>query len=412
VPATSRPRTGLVAQPQYANDRFQDDYAPPEVNVKKTTFTVGGLGYVTRDLSVFYNYSTTFNPSAARQNIYGSYYGPQVAAEWSAGLRQSLANGKLSATLGYYRGRQTGQVFDFSSTAQSNLNTFANASPTPASGPAPAAGQGNLRGLTPVPRFFDTRDSNNDGLEFELVANPTRALRLTFNAARPRTYQSNVAQDFSGFYAKNEAVLRQIAADTSVLIDTRTNIAATNLAVPTTIRSPDANGVASAWNSLQTIKANIVEGAQLVTRLPLLTGNFFADYSFREGRLKGFKVGAGANYRGRQAISYRGGDTIVDPASPTTAIDDPAVGALDPVYLHGHTTATLVFGYNFKLTPKYTLQLDFKIDNLLNYSEPLYVGTVQRPVNGNLNSPARVATPSNLYYLTPRNYTLSATVRF
>lgn len=56
------------------------------MNVDKTTFTVGGLGYVTRDLSLFYNYSTTFNPSAARQNIYGSYYGPQVAAEWSAGL--------------------------------------------------------------------------------------------------------------------------------------------------------------------------------------------------------------------------------------------------------------------------------------------------------------------------------------
>jgi outer membrane receptor protein involved in Fe transport len=411
-PASTRPRTGLVAQAQYASDRFQDDYAPPEVNVNKTTFTVGGLGYLARDLSLFYNYSTTFNPSAARQNIYGSYYGPQVASEWSTGLRQSFAGGRLTATLGYYRGRQTGQVFDFSSTAQTNLNTFANASPTPATGPAPAAGQGNIRGLTPVPRFFDTRDSNNDGVEFELVANPTRALRLTLNAARPRTYQTKVAAGFSGFYAEKESVLRQIAADTSVLIDATTRIAAVNAAVPTTIRSPDANSVASAWNSLQTIRANIVEGTQLVTRLPLLTGNFFADYSFREGRLKGAKVGAGANYRGRQAISYRGGDTIVNPAAPTTAIDDPNAGPLDPVYIHGHTTATLVFGYNFKVTPKYTLQLDFKIDNLLNYSEPLYVGTTQRPVNGNLNSPARVATPSNLYYLTPRNYTLSATVRF
>ncbi|WP_414663655.1 TonB-dependent receptor plug domain-containing protein [Horticoccus sp. 23ND18S-11] len=412
VPASSRPRTGLVAQPQYANDRFQDDYAPPEVNVKKTTFTVGGLAYVMRELGLFYNYSTTFNPSAARQNIYGSYYGPQVAAEWSAGLRQTLANGKLSATLGYYRGRQTGQVFDFSSTAQANLNTFATASPTPATGPAPAAGLGNLRGLTPVPRFFDTRDSNNEGYEFEVVANPTRALRLTVNGARPRTYQSNVAADFAGFYARNEPVLRQIAADTSVQIDSRTQIAAVNLAVPTTIRSPDANGVASAWNSLQTIRANVVGGSQLVTRLPLLTGNIFADYSFREGRLKGFKVGAGANYRGRQAISYRGGDTVVDPASPTNAIDDPSVGALDPVYMHGYTTGTLVFGKNFKLTAGYTLQLDFKIDNVLDYSAPLYVGTVQRPVGGNLSSPARVATPSNLYFLTPRNYTLSASVRF
>ena len=412
IPASSRPRNGLVPLAQYANDRFQDDYAPPEVKVDKTTYTVGGLFYVTRDLSAFYNYSTTFNPSAARQNIYGSYYGPQVAAEWSSGLRHTLANGRLSATLGYYRGRQTGQVFDFSSTAQSNLNTFATASPTPATGPAPAPGQGNLRGLTTVPRFFDTRDSNNEGYELEIVANPTRSLRLTVNGARPRTYQTNVAAGFAGYYAKNEAVLRQIAGDTSVLIDSRTAIAAVNTAVPTTIRSPDANGVASAWNSLQTIRANVVSGAQLVTRLPLLTGNAFADYSFREGRLKGFKVGAGVNYRGRQAIGYRGGDTMVDPAVPTTAIDDPAVGALDPVWVRGYTTATLVFGYSTKLTPKYGLQVDLKIDNLLDYSKPLYVGTVQRPVNGNLSMPARVATPSNLYYLTPRNYTLSATLRF
>lgn len=412
VPASSRPRTGLVAQPQYANDRFQDDYAPPVVNVDKTTYTVGGLVYVTRDLSVFYNTSTTFNPSAARQNIYGSYYGPQVAAEWSGGLRHTLANGRLSATLGYYHGRQTGQVFDFSSTAQANLNTFATASPTPATGTAPAPGLGNLRGLTPVPRFFDTRDSNNEGYEIELVANPTRALRLTVNGARPRTYQTNVAAGFAGYYARNEAVLKQIAADTSVLIDSRTQIAAVNTAVPTTIRSPDANGVASAWNSLQTIRANVVNGAQIVTRLPLLTGNAFADYSFREGRLKGAKVGAGVNYRGRQAIGYRGGDTIVDPSAPTTAIDDPGVGGLDPVYVHGYTTATAVLGYNVKLTPKYTLQLDFKIDNLFDYSAPLYVGTVQRPVGGNLNTPARVATPSNLYYLTPRSYTLSAALRF
>ncbi len=46
------------------------------------------------------------------------------------------------------------------------------------------------------------------------------------------------------------------------------------------------------------------------------------------------------------------------------------------------------------------------------FRPPLYVNTVQRPVGGNLSTPARVATPSNLYYLTPRNYTLSATVRF
>jgi hypothetical protein len=40
------------------------------------------------------------------------------------------------------------------------------------------------------------------------------------------------------------------------------------------------------------------------------------------------------------------------------------------------------------------------------------VATVQRPAGGNILQPARVATPTNLYYLTPRNYTLTAALRF
>lgn len=412
IPATTRPRNGLAPLPQYANDRFQDDFAPPEVRVKETTFTLGVVGQLTRGTSVFVNRSTTFNPSAARQDIFGAFYGPQVASEWSTGIRQTLADGRLSATLGYYRGKQTGQVFDFSSVAQTNINSFASASPTPATDPAPASGLGNSRGLTPVPRFFDTRDSNNHGYELEIVANPTRSLRLTFNAALPRTYQTNVAPGFTSFYNRNESVLRQIAADTSVLINPQTNAAATDTSVPITRRSPDANAVANAWNSLQTIRSNVVEGSQLVTRLPEFSTNFFADYSFRNGRLKGVRVGAGANYRGRQAIGYRGGDTVLSPTDPTLAIDDPAASPLDPVYTAGYTTATLVLGYTFKPTRRHEVRLDLKIDNLFDYDKPLYVGTIQRPPGGDLTTPARIATPSNLYFLTPRNYTLSVALRF
>ena len=92
----------------------------------------------------------------------------------------------------------------------------------------------------------------------------------------------------------------------------------------------------------------------------------------------------GVNYRGRQAIGYEG----------------------------GYTTATLVLGYNFRLSRRCEVRLDFKVDNLFDYDDPLYVNTVQRPVGGDILQPARVATLSNLYYLTPRNYTLTASLRF
>lgn len=411
-PAAVRPRTGLAAQPQYANDRFQDDYAPPDLRGKNTTYSVGGVGYVTRDLNVFYNYATTFNPSPARPNIYGAFYGPQVAAEWSAGVRENLADGRLSVSLGYYRGRQTGQVYSPGTTPATNINNIVLASPRVTAPPAPAAGQGNIRGVSPVPRFFDLRDLSNHGWEFELVANPTRNWRVTLNAALPRAYQENVASDFRAFLDKNDTALRQILTDTGVLIDPATQVAALDTSVPTNLRSPDAATVASSWNALQTLRSNLVVGQQEVTRLPLHSVNLFNDYTFRTGRLKGLKVGGGFNYRGRQAIGYRGADTIANPANPITAIDDPAAGPEDPVYCHGYTTVTAVLGYNFKPTPKFSVQLDLKIDNLLDYSDPLYTSTLQRPLDGNLAQPARVATPSKFYYLVPRNYSLSASVKF
>jgi outer membrane receptor protein involved in Fe transport len=411
-PATTRPRTGIVAQPQYANDRFQDDFAPPDVDVGSTTYSVGGVGYFTRDLSAFYNYSTTFNPSPARQNIYGYFYGPQVAAEWSAGLRETLAGGKLSLSLSYYHGHQSGQVFDQGTGPQTSLNTILLASPKASAPPAPASGQGNQRGVAAVPRFFDQRDLSNHGWEFELTANPTRAWRVTFNAALARAYQQNVAPEFIGYLAKNNTVLRQIVADAGVAIDAATGVASVDTSVPLDVRSPDAGGVASAWNNLQSVRANIVSGTQLVSRLPLHSANLFTDYTFREGALRGFKVGGGVNYRGRQAIGYRGADTIVDPSNPNQSIDDPKVSALDPVYTHGYTTATLVLGHSVRVNKRLTLQFDFRIDNLFDYKAPLYVSTVQRPPGGDLSNPSRIATPSQLYYLVPRSYMLTTTVKF
>jgi len=411
-PAIARPRTGIVRQAQYATDRYQDDFAPPDVKVRPDTYTVGVVGYLTRDLGAFYNYSTTFNPTAARQNIFNGFYGPQVAAEWDAGLRHALAGGKLSVSLGYYQGHQNGQIFDPSITPQSNLNTIILATPRVATPPAPASNQGNVRSVAPVPRFFDTRDSISHGWEFELIANPTRSWRITLNAAMPRAYQTNVSRDFSRYMQTNETVLRQIVADTGVSIDARTAVASVDTSVPTNVRSPDAGNVANAWNSLNAIRANIVTGDQLVSRMPLYSANLFADYTFREGKLKGLRLGGGVNFRDRQAIGYRGADTIVSPANATLAIDDPNVGALDPVYEHGYTLFTAVLGYNFKLTRRLGVQLDLKVDNLLDYSEPLYVNTLLRPAGGNLSTPARVATPAQLTYLTPRNITLSAAVRF
>ena len=118
------------------------------------------------------------------------------------------------------------------------------------------------------------------------------------------------------------------------------------------------------------------------------------------------------NYRGREIIGFRGADTIVNPANATAAIDDPAVDALTPVYRGGYSMITAVAGYTFKLHQHHTVRVDLTVGNLLNKDTPLYYNTAQRPVNGNVASPARVATPNQYFYLVPRNYSLAATVDF
>ena len=37
--------------------------------------------------------------------------------------------------------------------------------------------------------------------------------------------------------------------------------------------------------------------------------------------------------------------------------------------------------------------------------------TTQRPPSGDLTNPSRVTVPNQFFYLTPRNYTLSVTLR-
>jgi hypothetical protein len=128
--------------------------------------------------------------------------------------------------------------------------------------------------------------------------------------------------------------------------------------------------------------------------------------------LKNFRAGGGVNYRGRQVIGTKGADTIPDPANPAQAIDNPAVGALDYVYMHPYSTVTLVFNYVYRISRRCEVDFDLKIDNLLNYSQPIYVNSILRPINGDLTSPGRAAVGNRFSWVTPRNYTGTVALKF
>lgn len=407
LPADTRPRAANGDPlPQYAGDRFRDDFNAPTVQGKLDTYSVGGVFHATRWLSVYANFAETYNPPPPGISIIGALFPAQTSQGGDAGLRFTLLGGKLHVSLGAYRGKEINQAVQ-PGTASAINNILRS---------IPVGGLGvdgrNKRGEPDIPGvYYDSRDRSNRGTELEMVANLSTSWRLLLNAARAEAYQENPFPQTLAWLSQKDAVLRQIVADTGVLIDAR-NVATVDATIPTANRSPSANTCAQNWNSLQDLVRNFVTGKQKIARVTEATANLFSDYTFRSGWAKGLKLGAGLNYRGRQVLGFRGTDTVADPANPAAAIDDPNVNAYSCVYSDPYYLVTASAGYSWRLLKRTQVSLNLRVDNVLNEDQVLYYNTTLRPVGGNLSSPARTTTPNAYAYQVPRRYNLSCTLRF
>lgn len=99
-------------------------------------------------------------------------------------------------------------------------------------------------------------------------------------------------------------------------------------------------------------------------------------------------------------------------SGPTTAVDNPSVDATTPVYRDPYSLWTGVIGYSFRIKSRIRVKLDLRVSNLFDEDMLLYYSTTQRPPDGNILSPVRVATPNQFSFIVPRNYTLTATFGF
>ncbi|MBI5689054.1 MAG: TonB-dependent receptor [Verrucomicrobia bacterium] len=408
--ALSRPRTNNVPQPQYAADRFRDDYSLPAITGVVNTYSAGGVLHLTRWLSVFGNYAETWLPPAGELRINGERFVPSVSDGWDAGLRLSLLRDRVSLTASRYASRQdnigrgTGTNGGLANALGNLFNSIAN---TNVLGDLSGAGI-NARGMLNVPgNYFDTASRKSKGYEFELTANVTPQWRISANYAIQNAFEVDAYADTRAYIAANDALFRNILGDAGVDV---VNGQAVLRAGTTGQNSPDAANAIASYNQMNEIARNLTAAEQKVARLVEGTGNLFTDYTFREGYLKNVRLGLGINYRGREVIGYRGGDSIR--TGPTTAADDPAVDATTPVYRDPYTLWTGVVGYSFRLNPRLRVKLDLRISNLFDEDMLLYYTTAQRPPGGEISNPARVATPSQFSFITPRNYTLTATFSF
>ena len=424
--ADVRPRANInganLPQPQYANDRFRDDYDSPALSPTISTFTVGGVFNVTRWLGVYANLAETFNLTAPQQRVDGTLVPPTSSRGKDYGVRFTLPNGRLSLNVGHFNSYQAGT----SVLSPSGFNGAYNAiSDAPVVGDLSPVGR-NARNVARFPQnVWSTVTSETSGYEFELTANFTRSWRMILNAGHTKALVRDQYPDIIAYFKSQDAISRQILADAGVLIDAN-NDASINPALndPTRINQQRVQAAVNGWNSLidTVIPNTTAQVPQETNGNSRWVGNLATDYRLPGGPLKGLRIGAGINYRSGQVVGYRGSDTIINPANPATAIDDPTVGPGDSVYAPSYYRGVASLSYTFRLREGRSLQVDLNIDNLFDRRAPVFgsnggvIGTNAtnlRPRPGEtIASPARITVPGNFSYLVPRNYTLSAKLSF
>ena len=406
--AAIRPRNAATGDrdTQYLNDRFKDDFNNPVVEGGQRTVSLGSVLHLSRWINPSINFAETFNPPNTRPRLDGSSFRPTITSGWDFGWRMELLRERLNVNFIYYKAKEVnGATGDgpqfFNDLYDANII-----------GDQSSFGR-NIRGMGALPKqYADTLTRSSDGFEIEVAYNPTKALRLTANAAFPKVYESDLNPDVRDYIDKNGAIFRQIATDAGVTIRPD-NEAVVDMSIPANNRSPDAENAADAYNELYDFRANIIDGKRRVQGHPIV--NVYADYTFQDGWMKRLRVGAGVRYRGKQVAGFRGPDTMVDPANPTRAIDDPTVDAYTPFYTPDDfylVTGTL--GYSWRLKDGREVRANLVINNLLNDRGPIYRNSDEgalRPKGGDYTSPARESVPEAYGLKQPISFNLTMTLK-
>ena len=156
--------------------------------------------------------------------------------------------------------------------------------------------------------FAITQDTVSEGYEFEFIANPTDNWRISINASKTEATRSNVG---------GEAFIKWM----DLMMDDLTNTAAGDLRIwygsagQITIYEYFMQYLGGNWNLVQ------LKDGTAVDELRKWHVNLITNYTFTEGMLKGFNVGAGYRWMDKNIIGYPlmtddDGDTTYDLSSP------------------------------------------------------------------------------------------------
>jgi hypothetical protein len=182
-----------------------------------------------------------------------------------------------------------------------------------------------------------TTDVLGTGYEFEVTYNPTRQWRITFNAAR----QDAVSGNTGAAFVQMLNLLAPIWGGTAA-------------ALPDSATSGNTLGQAFAQVKADVDKAVLLDGSPS-PELRRWRFNFINNYSFNEGRLKGWRLGGALRWQDRSAIGY-----------PVRILPDGS-GVFDVTNPYYGPTETVVdgwIGYSRKLTEKIRWSVQLNVRNI------------------------------------------------
>jgi len=240
----------------------------------------------------------------------------------------------------------------------------------------------------------DTSDLKAEGYEIEVTANPTRNLRLAFNASQGTVVRSNVAGGM-GILVNNFRAAFESVPQGPRLSSQGNPLGGELRAQGSTLYPSNSLFGARMANSRQ---AGAYYLGQALDGSPTPEQSewnfrFVSNYSFDEGRLAGFNLGGAYRWTDKSAIGY---PNLNDPDVPVIIPD-----VSKPFWGDSQGYADMWIGYRTKLfDDKVDWRIQLNVRNVFADGDPV---PVQTQPDGSI---ARVAIP------VPRSFVLSNTFSF
>lgn len=337
-----------------------------------TTSSAGAVFFPIKELGVFANYSENFAPVTAGPNrLDGTAFGPTRGRGIDYGVKLSLLDGQVYATLSRYESKQSGRI-----TADPKMGNVRDIwRDFGATNPA----------LTTID-FRDTEALEARGYELEVVANPTRRLRLSAGLARPETETVEQLPGVRTYYAQHLPEWQAAIANGTALN-------------PTALAA-DLDNLRQALESATA--GTVLNGTYTYT------ANIYATYAFTDGALKGWSVGAGAWGRGRQKVGSADPRILYGTDTPTP--DQRRSAAFNSLYAPEHYSILAHLAYERKFGDTHA-RFQLNVANLFNNDDPVYL-SYNTYREGGLASGALVQRRGYYNLPDPRKLTLTATFTF